>query len=88
MLGHWEILAIFLLILLIFGGKKIPEVARGLGKGLKEFKKAKDDIADSINETEEEKDEKTAVSDNAETAEKTAEKPEEKANNDKEKKTT
>lgn len=48
MLGTWEIIAIFLLILLIFGGKKIPEVARGLGKGLREFKKAKNEITDSI----------------------------------------
>jgi len=48
MLGHWEILLIFLAILLLFGGKKIPEIAKGLGKGLREFKKAKDDITDSI----------------------------------------
>ena len=48
MLGTWEIIAIFLLILLIFGGKKIPEVARGLGKGLSEFKKAKNEITDSL----------------------------------------
>ncbi|MHC4872781.1 MAG: twin-arginine translocase TatA/TatE family subunit [Planctomycetota bacterium] len=48
MLGSWEIIAICLLILLIFGGKKIPEVARGLGKGLQEFKKARKDITESI----------------------------------------
>ncbi len=51
MLGHWEIFLILLLVLLIFGGKKIPEVARGLGKGLREFKKAKRDITDSLNES-------------------------------------
>ena len=39
---------IFLLVLLIFGGKKIPEVAKGLGKGIREFKKAKDEITDSF----------------------------------------
>lgn len=48
MIGAWEIVLIFLVILLIFGGKKIPEIARGLGKGLREFKKAKDDITDDI----------------------------------------
>ena len=48
MIGAWEIILIFLVILLIFGGKKIPEIARGLGKGLREFKKAKDDITDDI----------------------------------------
>lgn len=48
MVGYWEILLIFLLVLLIFGGKKIPEVAKGLGKGIREFKKAKDEITDSF----------------------------------------
>ena len=37
-LGHWEIAAIVLAILLLFGGKKIPELARGLGRGLRLFK--------------------------------------------------
>lgn len=36
--GHSEILIIVLVILLLFGGKKIPELARGLGRGIKEFK--------------------------------------------------
>lgn len=48
-LGHWEILVIIFIILLLFGGKKIPELAKGLGKGLREFKK-------SINESDEEGD--------------------------------
>ena len=39
-----DLLLIFLIVLLFFGGKKIPEVARGLGKGLREFKKAKDGL--------------------------------------------
>ena len=46
--GTFEIILIILAIVLLFGAKKIPEIARGLGKGLKEFKKAKDDIKDSI----------------------------------------
>jgi sec-independent protein translocase protein TatA len=42
MLGGQEILIIAILVLLLFGGKKIPELMRGLGKGIKEFKDAKD----------------------------------------------
>jgi len=38
MLGTWEIILIVLIILLIFGGKKIPELMRGLGKGIRSFK--------------------------------------------------
>ena len=37
MLGTWEIILIVLVILLIFGGKKIPELMKGLGKGVKSF---------------------------------------------------
>ena len=37
-LGGWEILIIALVILLIFGGAKIPELMKGLGKGIKNFK--------------------------------------------------
>ncbi|HKR04865.1 MAG TPA: twin-arginine translocase TatA/TatE family subunit [Bacteroidia bacterium] len=39
-LGGGEIFLILLVVLLIFGGKKIPELARGLGKGIREFKDA------------------------------------------------
>lgn len=38
-LGHWEILAIAVAILLIFGGKKIPELMKGVGSGMREFRK-------------------------------------------------
>lgn len=38
--GGWEIILVVLVIVLIFGGKKIPELMRGLGKGMKEFKDA------------------------------------------------
>ena len=50
MLGTWEIILIVLVILLIFGGKKIPELMRGLGKGVKAFKdgvNGKDDASDN-----------------------------------------
>ena len=49
-LGSWEIILIFLVVLLFFGGKKIPEIARGLGKGMREFKKARDDIDQAVQE--------------------------------------
>ncbi|HCE45972.1 MAG TPA: twin-arginine translocase TatA/TatE family subunit [Lentisphaeria bacterium] len=48
MLGYQELIIVFLIVLLIFGGSKIPELARGLGKGINEFKKAKDGIKDEI----------------------------------------
>ena len=38
MLGTWEIIVIVLVVLLLFGGKKIPELMKGLGKGVKNFK--------------------------------------------------
>ncbi|MCK4881211.1 MAG: twin-arginine translocase TatA/TatE family subunit [Bacteroidales bacterium] len=39
-IGVWQIVVIVLLILLMFGGRKIPELMRGVGQGLQEFKKA------------------------------------------------
>ncbi len=38
--GGWELVLIIAIIVLLFGGKKIPELAKGLGKGIKDFKKA------------------------------------------------
>ncbi len=38
-IGFWEILLVLLVILLLFGAKRLPEIARGLGRGMKEFKK-------------------------------------------------
>ena len=45
-LGIWEILLIALIVLLIFGGKKIPELMRGLGKGIRSFKDGMNDKED------------------------------------------
>lgn len=45
-LGGPEIILIMVVVLLMFGGKKIPEMMRGLGKGMKEFKDAKDGLND------------------------------------------
>ena len=47
-LGFWEILLIVLVILLLFGGKKIPELMKGLGKGVKSFKKGMQEVEDNI----------------------------------------
>ena len=47
-LGMPEIILIALAILLIFGGKKIPELMRGLGKGVSEFKKGVKDVENEI----------------------------------------
>ena len=44
MLGGQELIIIFLIILLLFGAKKLPELAQGLGKGIREFKKAAREI--------------------------------------------
>jgi sec-independent protein translocase protein TatA len=46
MIGPWQIGLIVLVVLLLFGGKKIPEMMRGLGGGIKEFKKASKDEDD------------------------------------------
>lgn len=46
--GVTEILLIFLIILLLFGAKKLPEIARGMGKSVKEFKKGVKDIEEDI----------------------------------------
>ena len=47
-LGATEILLIFLVIVIFFGAKKIPELAQGLGKGIREFKKAAREIDDEV----------------------------------------
>lgn len=46
-IGPWQIVLIIAILLLLFGGKKIPELMRGLGKGMKEFKDASKDDDDS-----------------------------------------
>ena len=55
-LGSTEIISIALVILLLFGGKKIPELMRGLGKGVSQFKKGMKDIEEEINAEPEKKD--------------------------------
>jgi len=47
-LGPWELLIIFVVVLLLFGAKRLPEIAKGLGKGIREFKSAIKDTTDEI----------------------------------------
>ena len=47
MIGTWEIVAVILIILLLFGGKKIPEMMKGLGKGVKSFKDGMNGVEDA-----------------------------------------
>ena len=60
-LGWNEILLILLVILLLFGGRKIPELMRGLGKGIREFNDAKDNVRREIQEGVTEKDRNAAA---------------------------
>ena len=48
--GGWEIALIALVILLIFGAKRLPGLARGLGQGIREFKGAVDGVKDELND--------------------------------------
>ena len=49
-LGPWQIILIAVVILLLFGGKKIPELMKGLGKGINEFKKGKNESEEKAEE--------------------------------------
>lgn len=54
-LGMGELIVILLIVLLLFGASRLPEIARSLGKAAKEFKKAGKEIKSDIEDTEEEK---------------------------------
>lgn len=54
MLGGWEIILILAVVLILFGAKKLPELAKGLGTGIKEFKKATREVSDEISNASEE----------------------------------
>jgi TatA/E family protein of Tat protein translocase len=69
-IGASELLIIAVFALLFIGPKKLPELAKGLGKGIREFQKAKDDLMDQVNSPapssiEEEKEEQVASSEAA-----------------------
>ena len=58
-LGGQELLIILAIVIILFGAKKIPELASGLGKGIKEFKKASKDVKEEIEHvTDDKEDEK------------------------------
>ncbi len=61
-LGWNEILLILLVVLLLFGGRKIPELMRGLGKGIREFNDAKNNVRKELEEGIVEKERPTASS--------------------------
>jgi sec-independent protein translocase protein TatA len=46
--GGWEVVLIFAVVLILFGAKKLPELAKGLGTGIREFKKATREVTDEI----------------------------------------
>ena len=48
MLNGWEIVLILAVVLVLFGAKKLPELAKGLGSGIKEFKKATREVTDEL----------------------------------------
>jgi len=56
-MGFWEILLIVLAIILLFGGKKIPELMQGLGKGMKNFKKGLNEVEEEIKDVKKDIDE-------------------------------
>ena len=51
MIGTTEWIMIILVVLLLFGGKKIPELMRGLGRGMREFQDAKNNVKSEIHES-------------------------------------
>ena len=55
-IGGQEILVILLVVLVLFGGKKIPELMKGLGKGVKEYKKALNNLDEDLSENQNSKD--------------------------------
>jgi sec-independent protein translocase protein TatA len=59
--GPWQVIAILAVVLLLFGGKKIPELLKGLGKGVKEFKDASNSRAEDSEEKEQEEKEKESI---------------------------
>ncbi len=50
MLNGWEVVAILAIVLVLFGAKKLPELAKGLGQGIKEYKKSSREIQDELNQ--------------------------------------
>ena len=49
-IGTWELILLIVVIVLIFGGKKIPELMKGVGKGVKSFKQGLNEVEDQVNQ--------------------------------------
>ena len=49
-MGHWEILVVLLVVLLLFGANRIPEMAQGLGRGIREFRKSLHEVEQEIDQ--------------------------------------
>ncbi|MBD3410007.1 MAG: twin-arginine translocase TatA/TatE family subunit [Ignavibacteriales bacterium] len=77
-IGATEIILILLVVLVLFGAKKIPELAQGLGKGMKEFKRAVSDVQQDVS-VDDDKSSKSSASETR-TSEKTSSEKKEKAN--------
>ena len=76
MIGWQEILVILILVLIVFGAKKIPELARSLGRASYEFKKAKEDLVKETRELQDAAADNAEAASNAEAAGKTEKKEE------------
>ena len=74
-LGGWEVLLIVAIVLILFGAKKIPELARGLGTGIKEFKNATSEVTKEFEKGEETKSSKAAPAPEPKTTSTTASAP-------------
>lgn len=69
-IGGFEWVIIILVVLLLFGAKRIPDLARGLGQGIKEFRKASDDIKKEIDKGKRDIEESTRPTEEKETEQK------------------
>ena len=66
-LGMGELLVILIVVLLLFGSKKIPEIAQGLGKGIREFKKSIKEVEEQITIPDKDKSDKDKTDSNPKT---------------------
>lgn len=66
--GGWEWIIILVVVLLLFGGKKIPELMKGVGKGVRSFKEGLNDVKDEMNSPAEKLGGSSAKSDKEESA--------------------
>ncbi|MBX2844904.1 MAG: twin-arginine translocase TatA/TatE family subunit [Saprospiraceae bacterium] len=60
--GGWEWILLFMAVLLLFGGRKIPELMRGVGKGIREFNTARNQVKEELEKGMEESDSEAAES--------------------------